>query len=240
MFGRPQETAKKTDISKLAHISTLSEEELAESNNQNEEPAEEGKTVADYMPSGASAEGEKKGPVRLEHTEPGYKAASKPDRKTMFDFMMYHSYVNIAGILSIVIGVGALTMVVVSIINKADTLQLVLFIAVAAMFVANSPITLWFKAKKQSAVICDEMNTITYTFSDAGFDMSRGESEYADFEWSHIYKVKETEDSFYMYLEKNRAFVVPKKDIEGDIAGFRDMLVRHVEKRLNLLDGVQK
>lgn len=237
MFGKPVE--KKTDISRLAHISTLTEEELAESEDTAVENIEEDKSVSDYMP-GANKEVEDNAPVRLEHSDPCFKAASKPDHKTMFDFMMYHSYANVAGVLSVAIGIGAITMVILGLINKADTLQIVLFAAVAVMFVANSPLTLWFKAKKQAALISEEMNTITYTFSDTGFDMSRGDKEYADFEWSHMYKVKEGENAFYMYLEKNRAFVVPKKDIEGGVEGFKELLKRHVDKRLKLIDGEQK
>lgn len=239
MFGKTASEAKKTDISKLAHISTLTEEELVEADNgpdsENVEDTDEQKTVADYMP-GTKASAEDKKPVRIDHTQPCFKAASKPDRKTMFDFMMYHSYASVPGILSILIGIGAIAMVVVGLINKSDTLQIVLFAAVAVMFVANSPVTLWFKAKKQSKLICSEMNTITYTFSDAGFDMSRGDDEYADFEWSHMYKVKESENAFYMYLEKNRAFVVPKNDIDGSIDEFKELLKRRVEKRLKFID----
>lgn len=240
MFGKPANEAKKTDISKLAHISTLTEEELVEADNELDsetgESAEEQKTVADYMPGAKASADDKKETVRIEHTEPVFRAASKPDRKTMFDFMMYHSYASVPGVLSVVIGIGAIVMVVIGLINKSDTLQIVLFAAVAVMFVANSPVTLWFKAKKQAELICDQANTITYTFSDAGFDMSRGEDEYADFEWSHMYKVKESETAFYMYLEKNRAFVVPKADIDGEINEFKELLKRNVEKRLKFIE----
>lgn len=242
MFEKKTTETKKTNISALAHISTLSEEERLEA--ETEEDVSVGDingdgeiNAADYMPSGKlphdGAESETK---RIEHTEPKFVINAKPDQKTMFDFMFYHSYANVLGILSILIGLAAIGMVVFSVVQNTGTLQIILFGAVAVMFISNSPFTLWFRAKKQSDLICDEKNTITYTFSDAGFDMSRGESEYADFTWENMYKVKEGKLGYYMYIEKNRAFVVPKADLSLNETEFKALLKRHVEKRLMLAE----
>lgn len=238
MFEKKTTEPKKTNISALAHISTMTEEERLEAESEGSmEPGDingDGEiNAADYMPGGKRP-GEQEETKRIEHTEPMFVINARPDRKTMFDFMLYHSYANVLGILSILLGIGAIVMVVISIVQKSGSIQVGLFGIVAVMFIMNSPAGLWFKAKKQSELICDEKNTITYTFSDAGFDMSRGEKEYADFEWDHMYKVKEGELGFYMYLEKNRAFVVPKANIEGNIEDFKSLLKRHVEKRLQL------
>ena len=233
MFGKQEPETKKVNISELAHITTLSEEEREELETSGEVQAEDATQAVFTGSEAANGTGDAKEIKRIEHTGTVYSFAAKPDRRTMYDFMMYHSYVNVLGVISILIGIGAITMVVISLVQKTDLLQIILFLAVAVMFLSNSPITLWFKAKKQSDLISAEENTITYTFSDAGFDMSRGTDEYADFEWNHMYKVKEGTRGFYMYIEKNRAFVIPKEDVT-DMDGFKALLKAHVEKRLIL------
>lgn len=245
MFEKKNTEPKKSNISALAHISTMSDEERIEAEAQSGDEINDVNNdgvidAKDYMPGGKLPSEAQEETKRIEHTEPKFEIVAKPDRKTMYDFMLYHSYANVLGVLSILIGIGAIAMVIISIVQSTNGLQVILFGVVAIMFLTNSPFSLWFRAKKQSNIICDEKNTITYTFSDAGFDMSRGEVEYADFEWSHMYKVKEGKLGFYMYLEKNRAFVVPKADITGGIPEFKELLKRHVEQRLQLAEEEQK
>ena len=236
------ETKKKRGISELAHISTLTEEELREAEEEAEaveagfdtddDETEEKTSVADYMPEAVAAKTEPK--KRIEHTEPSYVIAAKPDQRCMFEFMFYHSYMNVMGALSAVLGIAAIVFVVIGLVQGYSTIQVVLFGAIAVMFLANSPFTLWFKAKKQSELICDPKNTITYTFSDEGFDMARGTDEYADFSWDKMYKVKQGKSGYYMYIARNRAFVLPC-DAVIDKTGFESLLKRHVdEKRLKL------
>ena len=247
--------ASAADISKIAHLSTLKDGETdnaeasgtacTEEADINAETANaegvSGETayssVNDYMPEGMKIGTKESETIkRIEHSDPSFAITARPDRQTMYDFMLYHSYANVLGVLSVLIGIGAIVMVVLSLTSEEPQLmQAVLFGMVAVMFIANSPLTLWFRAKKQSDIICDEKNTITYTFSDAGFDMSRGEDEYADFEWSRMYRIKEGRTGFYMYLEKNRAFVIPKADVEQP-EQFRDLLRRNVTK-LKLCGG---
>ena len=234
-------TKKRSSISELAHISTLTAEEMAEEETAGiddevgageSDDAEDNKSAADYLPAGMQAK-EAEPVKRMEHTEPSFTIAATPDEQTMFEFMLYHSYANVMGVLSVILGLGAIVMVVVGIIAKFSAIQIVLFGAIGAMFLANSPITLKRRARKQAEAMKDPKNTITYTFSDEGFDMARGEKEYADFKWERIYKIKEGKNGFYMYLERNRAFVIPVNAIVG-VTEFRALLKRHVTKNISL------
>lgn len=239
-----QETnKKKSSISELAHINTLSPEEMAgeeeeilgNTGSSAPEGEEEGRSAKDYMPAGMQAKEAAK-VKRMEHTEPSFVISATPTEQTMFEFMLYHSYANVMGVISVILGLGAIVMVVVGIIFKYSALQIVLFGAIGAMFLANSPITLKRRARKQAEMLRDPKNTITYTFSDEGFDMARGENEYADFSWDRIYKIKEGKSGFYMYLERNRAFVIPTEAVAG-VTEFRSLLKRHVTQRLSLLEN---
>lgn len=233
MFNSNKETPKKSNISELAHISTLSEEELLEADREATGDANSDGVVDahDYMPKGSEAF--EKEPRKLNHTEPVFTVQPKPDVKSMYDFMLYHSYWNVMGVLSLAIGAVAMVMLIMSIADHAEPLQIGMFAVVVAIFLGNSPLTLWFRAKKQAKIICEPENLITYSFSEAGFDMTRGE-EYADFSWNNAYKVKEGRNGFYIYLEKNRAFVVTKADMSFDIGAFRSLLKSNVAKRCYL------
>ena len=233
---------KKRSIAELAHISTISEEEKNKAYadaqkvysdlNGEEEAYDSEREVADgYDTEGenageadtaASYPGKKEKP-RMEHTEPSYTCTAKPEARDMFDFMMYHTYHNPAGIFSVVIGLGAIVALILNIINKGETIMTVLLAVIVVMFLANSPVTIWYRAKKQAEAISDSANTITYTFSSAGLDMKRG-NDYAAYEWSHVEKVVEVKNCYYFYLSKNSAFVIPKEDFGGSDAGFKNII----------------
>ncbi len=240
---------QKRSIAELAHISTLSEEEEEELQRE----AGSGEDTYDgtdgyhgYNGDGSGEEGgegdgapetpaylKKEEKPRMQHTDPAFTVTAKPDAKSMFDFMMYHTYHNIAGIASVLIGVGAIVALIFNIINKGELLVTVLLAVVIAMFLSNSPITIWYRAKKQAETIADSANTITYTFSSAGFDMTRGK-DYAAYEWNRVERIIEAERSFYFYLSKNSAFVLPKEDLMGNESGFKRILENCDAKQLKL------
>ena len=230
---------QKRSIAELAHISTLSEEEEEELLSVDEqEDASEG---YDETAEDDSEDKQDETPVymkkeekpRMEHTDPAYTVTAKPDAKGMFDFMMYHTYHNVAGIASVLIGIGAIAALVFNLINKGEMMVTVLLVVIILMFLSNSPITIWYRAKKQAQLIADTANAITYTFSSVGFDMTRGK-EYASYEWNRVEKIIEAEKSYYFYLTKNSAFVLPKEDLMGNEAGFRRMIENCDAKHLKL------
>ena len=234
---------QKRSIAELAHISTLSEEEeeeLAQQTGSGEEAYDENdgyESGEDGQDSNETPETpvymKKEEKPKMQHTDPAYTVTAKPDAKSMFDFMMYHTYHNIAGIASVLIGIGAIVALVFNIINKGELLVTVLLAVVIAMFLSNSPITIWYRAKKQAQLIADSANTITYTFSSAGFDMTRGK-DYAAYEWSRVEKIIESERSYYFYLSKNSAFVLPKEDLMGNESGFKGLIENCGAKQLKL------
>ncbi len=215
----------------MAHKTFLSSEEMDESVEGAVTGTEGGEqSVEAYMPAGMH-EKETAKVKRMEHSEPSFTVSPTPDEETMYEFLFYHSYKNVMGIMSIVLGLGAVVMVIIGLIMSFTPIQIVLFGVIALMFVTNSPLTLKRRARKQVEMLADPKNTITYVFSDEGFDMSRGDNEYADFKWERLCKVKEGKHGFFMYLERNRAFVIPTGSLE-DPDGFRALLKRNVTGKL--------
>lgn len=225
---------KKSGISNYAHLSTLTPEEMAEAdaaaeNVSSDEETEQGGDVTNYMPHRSDADAPEK--KRMEHSEPSFKIAAKPDKKEMFNFMFYHTYLNVMGILALVIGIAAIVLLIYNLVKgntENQKVMIFMFAAIVLLFIMNSPITLYFKAKKQAESVAKPENTIIYTFSDAGFDMARGEDEYMAYKWDNIFKIKEDKGGFFIYLTKNQAFIIPKPDLDGKTDAFKAMLKEHV------------
>lgn len=236
---------KKSGISSYAHLSTLTPEEMAQAEESASEVLEGGaedgaSSVSGYMPSRNNQDAPEK--KRMEHTEPSFKIAAKPDKKEMFNFMFYHTYLNVMGILALVIGIAAIVLLVYNLVKgntENQKIMIFMFAAIVLLFVMNSPITLYFKAKKQAESVAKPENTIIYTFSDAGFDMARGEDEYMAYKWENIFKVKEDKGGFFMYITKNQAFIIPKADLDGKTEEFKSMLKEHVTGKCFFMKDAQ-
>ncbi len=236
----------KSNFGSIARMNTLKPEEMEEAMQQAEafEEAEEN-DITDSCEDVGCAEPEAEAghvyeeekPKRLAHSEPVITATARPTKDDMYRFMFRHTYVSPVGVLAVLIGIGAIAMVVMS-LRSGSTLQIIMFVIVALLFLVNSPISLIFKAKRHSAAVCAPEGLITYGFSDAGLDMKRGK-DYAAYNWSHVYKVIEGKTGFYIYLSKNQAFVMPKADLGSEVDNFRRLLKRNVEKRCHVQEEEQ-
>lgn len=236
----------KRSFGDIAHMSALKPEEMeearleAEANNSEEggmtDSMSENGVNSRYGYIGSKRDDEAAKVIRMEHEAPVYTVTPKPDQKMMFGFLLYHTYLNPMGMIALLIGIAAVVMVIVSMVNGTGGAQLLLFGIVALVFVLNSPVTLVFKAKKYAEQTADPENAITYTFSSTGFDLSRTNGDYAAYEWVTFAKIKETQDALFCYLAKNQAFVIPKRDLGADLDGFKQLVSSKVdEKKLKLI-----
>ncbi len=241
-----EETKKSFSISDLAHMSTLSEEE-----------AEDARAQADAIENGEAMEGsqidvtagvpgaeQEKEPEKLVHRGQIFTADVKPTARDTYGFMFYHTYMNLMGVFAVLVGIAAIVMVVISVMDK-EIFQIVLFSIAALIFIVNSPISLYLRAKKYAESCKLPENRTVYRFSDAGFDVRRGvmddseeasgEKIYKSFAYKNITKCHEGRTGFYIYLAKNTAFLITKADIEGgSLAEFRSLLAQRVTGKLSL------
>lgn len=240
-MNEQEETKKSFSISELAHMNTLSEEETEEAAEQAESIEESGDDAA--VSYEAVPEEEKK-PVELEHYGQTFTADVKPTARDTYGFMFYHTYMNLMGLFAVLVGIAAIVMVVISVMDK-EIFQIVLFSIAALIFIVNSPISLYLRAKKYAESCKLPENRTVYRFSDAGFDVRRGvmddseeasgEKIYKSFAYKNITKCHEGRTGFYIYLAKNTAFLITKADIEGgSLAEFRSLLAQRVTGKLSL------
>lgn len=231
-----KEEKKASSISRFATLSTLTEEEMEEENEGVDEAEEEAsdygydenndnEEVVEEYEEESPAEPEEE--PRLEHTGTTIVLQSKPTEEDIFRFMFRHTYCSALGVIACLMAIGAAFLSVFSFTHQ-EIFQGVLFAVIFFVFAVYSPINLLKKARKQSAEMSSPEGIITYTFSDAGFDMERGD-EYAPYAWSRIIKVINGKTGYYVYLEKNRAFIATKLDLASNEATFVDMLKRFVK-----------
>ena len=154
-MNEQEETKKSFSISELAHMNTLSGEEAEEAAEQAESIEESGEDVA--VSYEAVPEEEKK-PVELEHYGQTFTVDVKPTARDTY---------------AVLVGIAAIVMVVISVMDK-EIFQIVLFSIAALIFIVNSPISLYLRAKKYAESCKLPENRTIYRFSDAGFDVRRG------------------------------------------------------------------
>ena len=81
-------------------------------------------------------------------------------------------------------------------------------------------------AKSKDSVL----NTkIEYLFKKNNFKLSSNKDEYIDY--NSLYKVLETKEAYYLYINKSRALIVDKKDMsDSDITNLTSTLKEQVSK----------
>lgn len=227
-------------IAELASLSTLSKEELDEANEESDdedyEEYEEDGSVVDSENETDEAEDqdseeetpEDENDPPMEHYGRVFTFAGKPTPQDVFRFMFYHTYCSVVGVFAILIVVASIVMSVWSFLDD-KLMQGFLFAAIFLFFIINSPLSLKKRSKKQSESMCSEEGTITYTFSDAGFDMTR-QTEYAAYKYDRIMKVINGKTAYYVYLGKMRAFLAPKADLGENEATFVQLMKKNVKK----------
>jgi len=228
-----EENNKRMSLSDIAHLSTNPDgiDDEDEVDVENTEDSEEAVETTSYV--GTFAEQEKE-PVKIEHTGRIFKIDSKPTANDTFRFLFYHSYMNLMGVFAALVGIAAIVMVVIS-VKEQNILQIVLFTIAALIFIVNSPISLYFRAKKYADQAAQPEHRTVYTFSDAGLDITKGENGYVALDYAKITKCHEGGTGFYFYVGKQSAFLVPKADItDGDIDEFKRLLADRITGKLQL------
>ena len=226
-------------IAELASLSTLSEEELEEANEEAEEATsyadeyEEEEDTETYEGEEADEadeseeEPEEKQEPPMEHYGRKFSFEGKPTAEDIFRFMFYHTYCSVVGVIAILLILASLVMAVWS-FSDGNYLQGCIFAGVFLFIAINSPLSIKKRAKKQSESMSTGEGVITYTFSDAGFDMKRMQ-EYAPYKYENIMKVVKGKTAYYVYLGKMRAFLATKADLGANEETFLQLIRENVK-----------
>lgn len=156
------------------------------------------------------------------------KVEARLSKKEMFNFLVRHNYLRFSGICIIVLGIGALLMLLFNLNNKEMSQSYkfaLLFISL--LFIVVEPIMLYTKAGKQVKKNDSVNKPLTYVFSESGFSISRDE-ESVEHKYEDVMKVVSTKLSVLIYMSPYTAFIIPKKNIGDNFENFKKLITDNV------------
>lgn len=149
--------------------------------------------------------------------------------KDMYVFMMRHGYLGVSGVIGVLISIGAFVMLVAGMDGGSNFNRLLLIVA-SALFTIINPLMMLFKAWKQITLVPIYKADITYTFSDAGAEITQGE-EWVTFPWDSIYRLRGGQSAIYVYTSSVRAFILPYTCCENQFQELKAMMKRHTDHK---------
>lgn len=151
----------------------------------------------------------------------------KVSKKDLFNFMIYHNYHSLQGVIGLLISLAALVLLIVR-FQDLDAIKIAVLVILALAFTVLTPLMLWNKARAQEKRNKSFSRPILYELSDDGFSLSQGE-EHVDIEWRNVYKVVYTGRSLIVYISVVRAFIWPKEQLADHYDQVIQMLKMHLE-----------
>lgn len=220
---------QKRSFSDIAHMSTLKPGEADDDELEVTEDTEAMDESTEAEEAEETVEEEAAVEMRVEHTEPKYSIQPTPSEKEMVEFLVRHTYCNAAGVAAILLALGAIALVIFNVVRGSNSILAIVLGVIVLFLICNGAFTVVKKAKTYARDLAENpAHRITYTFSDAGFDLERG-SEYAGHEWSDTGNILESSTCYYFYIGKTQAFAIPKAQLGDDEQSFRRMVIAHVD-----------
>ena len=140
----------------------------------------------------------------------------------MFDFLYWHSYHGITGIINYALSFAGIAALIAG-FGKGNAMVTVMLVALAALFTVINPLSLLYKAARQVKKSPLFAKPLQYAFDADGFSVSQEEK--TDFaKWEAVVFIRETGKSVILYLGAANALILPKKDIGNQLADLKELL----------------
>lgn len=140
----------------------------------------------------------------------------------LFDFLYWHSYHGITGIINYVfsfIGIAAL----IAGFGKGNTMITIMLILLALLFTVINPAMLYYKAARQMRRTPMFSKPLYYKFDTRGFTISQDSSSDTA-EWNTVIFVRETGKSIILYMGASNALILPKKEIGDQLNDLKKLI----------------
>ena len=132
--------------------------------------------------------------------------------KIMYDFLLYHTYTHMSGLLGAMIGVLALGMGINYMLSGDSMAAMPAFI-LAALFLVVTPVSLKGKAKTQVQRTKMFQKPLEYELSEEGVTVRQGELEVTN-KWEDFSKAVSTNRAGILYVTRMRALIFPRESME--------------------------
>lgn len=143
------------------------------------------------------------------------------DAGILYDYMLYHTYHGMAGILGTIVG---LIMIVYYVNFQANILYLIFGIVVMCYL----PVNLYLSARRQALMNPVFKKPLHYTFTDIGIEVSQEEAQ-DSLEWQHMRKAVSTARSIILYTSKVNATIIPRRACDGRVVDLIEIIATHME-----------
>ena len=140
----------------------------------------------------------------------------------MFDFLYWHSYHGITGIINYVLSFAGIAALLAG-FGKGNAMVTGMLVILALLFTVINPLSLLYKAYRQVKKSPLFAKPLFYSFHADGFSISQEEKNDSA-KWEAVVFLRETRKSIILYLGAANALVLPKKDIGNQLADFKALL----------------
>ena len=140
----------------------------------------------------------------------------------MFDFLYWHSYHGITGIINYALSFAGIAALAAG-FGKGNTFVTIMLVALAALFTVINPLILLYKAAGQVKRSKMFAKPLHYKFDTRGFSVSQ-ENNSDSAEWNAVLLIRETRKCIILYLGASNALILPKKEIGAGLADLKKLM----------------
>ena len=150
----------------------------------------------------------------------------KMTEEYMYDFMLYHNYTHMSGLMTAIAGVLCLAVFIQNIMD-GNMQSSAVWLMCAILFLVISPSSM--KAKAKSQVNNTEMfqKPLEYEFTEEGIVVSQDDAK-ATMKWEEVTKAVSTQKSVILYLGRVRAQILPKACMGDQYEEVLKMIHMHI------------
>ena len=140
----------------------------------------------------------------------------------MFDFLYWHSYHGITGIINYALSFAGIAALVAG-FGKNNTAVTVMLVILALLFTVINPLSLLYKAARQIKRTPMFAKPLYYKFDTKGFTISQDSSSDSA-EWESVLLLRETGKSIILYMGAANALILPKKEIGVQLPELKNLI----------------
>ena len=145
--------------------------------------------------------------------------------KIMYDFLLYHTYTHMSGLLGAMIGVLALDGNQLYAVGRSMAAMPAFILA--ALFLVVTPVSLKGKAKTQVQRTKMFQKPLEYELSEEGVTVRQGELEVTN-KWEDFSKAVSTNRAVILYVTRMRALIFPRESMEEQYEAAVKMISTHM------------
>ena len=146
--------------------------------------------------------------------------------KIMYDFMLYHTYTHMSGLLGAIIGVISVGLGI-KFIAAGDTVSAMPAFIFAILFLIVTPVSLKGRAKTQVQKAKMFQKPLEYEMTEEGVTVRQDDLE-ATNKWDEFAKAVSTNQAIILYVTRVRALIFPKESMGDQYEAAVKMISTHM------------